>query len=82
MVRALSWNAQCSEFEPQWKLDFFFAILLHFLFLCLVIFIWASYLVKWLLLHVLFDYFLLSMFFVLITKASGIASLAMALAQY
>ena len=48
MVRALSWNVQGSEFQPQWNLDFFFffAILLYFLFLCLVIFILASYQMK------------------------------------
>ena len=80
VVRALSWNVQGPEFEPQLKLDFL-AILLHFLFLCLVIFILASYLMKWLLLHVLFNYFIFSVCFVLIINGSGIASLAMALAQ-
>ena len=37
------------------------AVLFHFLFLlCLVIFILANYLIKWLLLHVLFNHFLIS----------------------
>ena len=65
----------------MWRLVFF-AILLHFLFLCLVIFILDSYLMKWLLLHVLSNYFLFTMCFVLITNGSGLPSLAMALAQY
>ena len=30
MVRALSWNAQGSEFEPQLKFDFVFYAILNF----------------------------------------------------
>ena len=80
VVRALSWNAQGPAFEPQWEI--FFCNFITILFLCFVIFILASYLMKWLLSHVLFNYFLFSVCFVLITNCSGIASLAMALAQY
>ena len=41
---------------------YFLAILLYFFFLCLNICIYASYLIKWLLLHVLFNYFLFLLF--------------------
>ena len=56
VVRALYWNIA----GPQWKMVFY-CNFIKFLFLCLMIFLYRLViLMKWLLLHVLFNYFLFS----------------------
>ena len=53
------YRVQSSSFSVGYV--FYFARLLHFLVLSLIIFIYANNLMMWLLLHVLFNYFLFSM---------------------